>query len=259
MVIEDVAESPVFAEEPVRKMLLSSGARAMQSTPLLSRGGEILGVFSTHYRMPRRPAERELRLLDLLARQAADLIERNRAETALLASEGRFRELADAMPQMVWTARSDGFSITTTKDGMTSQDSLGTNSATWTGNLFCTRTTQNVVMKAGMNRSKADNPTGWSFDSGTGGKPLVLVHWPGSVSGQTTAASVKWFGTCTDIDEQKRVEEELRSANQDLEQFAYSASHDLQEPLRTIKIYGELLTRRCAAKLMTKITNYWII
>jgi light-regulated signal transduction histidine kinase (bacteriophytochrome) len=44
-----------------------------------------------------------------------------------------------------------------------------------------------------------------------------------------------------DITERKRAENELRRANQDLEQFAYSASHDLQEPLRTIKIYAELL------------------
>jgi light-regulated signal transduction histidine kinase (bacteriophytochrome) len=60
---------------------------------------------------------------------------------------------------------------------------------------------------------------------------------------------IKWFGTCTDIDEQKRVEEELRHANEDLEQFAYSASHDLQEPLRSIKIYGQLLASRHSVKL----------
>ena len=60
---------------------------------------------------------------------------------------------------------------------------------------------------------------------------------------------VKWFGTATDIDDQKCVEEDLRRANLDLEQFAYSASHDLQEPLRSIKIYGELLSKRYTDRL----------
>jgi light-regulated signal transduction histidine kinase (bacteriophytochrome) len=60
---------------------------------------------------------------------------------------------------------------------------------------------------------------------------------------------VKWFGTCTDFDDQKRIEDQLRRANQDLEQFAFSASHDLQEPLRSIKIYSELLMRRYARQL----------
>jgi PAS domain S-box-containing protein len=44
-------------------------------------------------------------------------------------------------------------------------------------------------------------------------------------------------------DELKRSNEELRRANQDLETFAYSASHDLQEPLRNIAINAQLLQR----------------
>ncbi len=53
----------------------------------------------------------------------------------------------------------------------------------------------------------------------------------------------------TDITERKRAEAELLRANQDLEQFAYSASHDLQEPLRSVKIYSELLVRQLGDKL----------
>ena len=49
--------------------------------------------------------------------------------------------------------------------------------------------------------------------------------------------------------ELKRSNEDLRRANRDLETFAYSASHDLQEPLRNIAIFSQLLERRLGAGL----------
>lgn len=58
-----------------------------------------------------------------------------------------------------------------------------------------------------------------------------------------------WIGSNTDIHEQKETEEELRRANEDLQQFAYSASHDLQEPIRNVSIYSDLVARRYAASL----------
>ena len=58
-----------------------------------------------------------------------------------------------------------------------------------------------------------------------------------------------WIGSNTDIHEQKEKEEELRRANEDLQQFAYSASHDLQEPIRNVTIYSEIVARRYQAAL----------
>lgn len=64
-----------------------TGIRSAQTTPLRSRDGKLLGMISTHWSEPHQPSDRELRLLDILARQAADLLERTIAEEALRARE----------------------------------------------------------------------------------------------------------------------------------------------------------------------------
>jgi signal transduction histidine kinase/ActR/RegA family two-component response regulator len=60
-----------------------TGIRALQTTPLISRSGALVGMLSTHWRTPHALTEGETRSLDVLARLAADLIERKQAEDAL--------------------------------------------------------------------------------------------------------------------------------------------------------------------------------
>jgi signal transduction histidine kinase len=71
---------------------LKMGIRAAQTTPLLSRSGALLGVFSTHWRQPHDLTAGELWSLDVLARQAADIIEKKQAEERLRASEEQLRQ-----------------------------------------------------------------------------------------------------------------------------------------------------------------------
>lgn len=81
VIIEDVEADSEFA--PHRHIAASAGFRAVQSTPLLSRGGEILGMLSTHFRTPHRPSLRDLRFTDLYARHAAEILERKQAQQVL--------------------------------------------------------------------------------------------------------------------------------------------------------------------------------
>ncbi|MBV9549731.1 MAG: GAF domain-containing protein [Alphaproteobacteria bacterium] len=78
---------PASTDPSVRKHV-EEGVLSAQSSPLVSRSGQPIGMVSTHWReLGHRPSERELRFLDLLVRQAADLIEQRLAEERLKQSE----------------------------------------------------------------------------------------------------------------------------------------------------------------------------
>jgi len=178
---------------------------------------------------------------------ARDITDNKRLERILVASEARFRQLADAMPQIVWTARADG-----------SVDYYNSRWYEFTG--FEKETGSEASWEALMHPDDLGHwREAWNHSVTTGEAYNVeyrlfdrrQIRWRWFVARAVPAreserGALKWFGSCTDIDEQKHVQDDLRRANYDLEQFAFSASHDLQEPLRSIKIYSELLSRRHA-------------
>jgi len=93
VVIPDIDVSEHVVGTPAHAALHLCGIRAAQSTPLVSRNGTLIGMITNHWREPHEPTERALLLIDVLARQAADLIDRSQNEEriVLLAREAEHR------------------------------------------------------------------------------------------------------------------------------------------------------------------------
>ena len=82
VIVEDVALTSAL--NPIaRDVLLKAGVRGLQVTPVLSRSGELLAALTTYYQTVRRTDERAFQPLYLLARQAAEVIERAQADANL--------------------------------------------------------------------------------------------------------------------------------------------------------------------------------
>jgi PAS domain S-box-containing protein len=187
----------------------------------------------------------------------ADVTERKRALEQIQASELRFRQLADSMPQIVWTAAQDGlveylnqrwheFTGLDVSDHLTEDihsiihpDSLAQFVSSW----------ETAV------RAKEPYESEVRFlHGGTGEYRWFLCRAvPVRDSG---VSSVRWFGTFTDIHEQKRIEAAFRRASADLSRFAYSTDHDLQEPLRNVSTYSQLLETRYGNRLDAEVTSF---
>ncbi len=94
VVVEDVATSDLFTQSPARDVVLAAGVRSVQSSPLTTRSGKVVGMLTTHGKGPLQLGERETKQLDLLARQTADIIERARwfEERAQWAARAEWQE-----------------------------------------------------------------------------------------------------------------------------------------------------------------------
>ena len=180
-----------------------------------------------------------------------DITDRKNAQEELRRSEEGYRQLADSMPQMVWTARADGYldyynarwreftgfgperyGYIVNWEPLLHPDDMEPCYGAWFSSL---QSGEEFQAEYRLWDRRANHYC-WHL-----GRALPVRHDGGRI--------VKWIGTCTDIDAQKRAAEEIGSANQTLEQFAFAVSHDLQEPLRDIAIYTQLLEKGCGGCL----------
>ncbi len=189
--------------------------------PTRNTGGEIDGIFA----------------------HVTDVTGEVMARKAIEDSESQFRTLAESIPHLTWMADETGhifwynqrwFDYT----GTTLDEMQG-----WGWDKVHDPEILPEVVKTWRRALASGEPVEMTFPlRGADGefRPFLTRVVPIRDSNDQV---VRWFGTNTDITEQRRTEEKLRRINRDLEEFSYVASHDLQEPLRMVNIYTQLMLK----------------
>ena len=199
---------------------------------------------------------------------ATDVTDQVLARMKVEKSNQEFRFVTDFMPQIIWATKPDGYHDFYNKrwydyTGLTYEQSKGTGWNTalhpddqeraWQVWRHSLETGEPYEIEYRFKRF--DGTYRWFL-----GRALPLRDEAGTI--------LKWYGTCTDIDDQKKssdlLEEkvkertreletqkkELERSNANLEDFAYAASHDLKEPVRKILTFSDGLKNQLRDRLL---------
>ena len=249
VVVEDVISSPIFANTRALEVLLEAGARAVQSTPIVNHSGTLVGIFSTHFCEPHRPDPRELRLLDLLARQAGAFIERDEARVALTEKERQLAKITESVGSPIAQCDRD-FRYVFVNAAYARlirrplEQIIGRSIVDVIGAEAFETIRPSVARVLRGERVEYETPIDYP---GIGKRYLHAVYVPNtSAEGQV----VGWFAGLADITERKLIEEELRAteealraANRHKDEFIAVLGHELRNPLSVIQNGVEMLRR----------------
>jgi PAS domain S-box-containing protein len=102
VIVPDVRNCEFMAGSEDLEAFLDAGIHAAQSVPLVSRSGALLGIVTTYWRHPHGLSSRELGALNILARLAADVIERTMVAEALWEKQQRLASIYDTIKDVIF-------------------------------------------------------------------------------------------------------------------------------------------------------------
>ena len=232
-------ETGATVENPATRALREGQVVGLaKHTRLTSKGGREVPIEDSA--APIRDEHGVVSGVVLVFRDATD---RKQAEQAMAESVKQFRTMADHAPVLVWIAGPDGRAV-------------------WFNRPWLDFAGRSLEQELAHNPADSEHPEDHPqclatyHEAFEARKPFTMQYrlrrgdgayrWllgNGSPLYDSNQVFTGFIGSCTDITEQKAVEEKLSRANDDLSQFAFAASHDLQEPLRMITSYSQLLVK----------------